>query len=155
MMKSMINGRFEPRDPNFKGKVRQSFESQAVMATLNATLLEIDPGRVVIELPYQIALTQQNGFLHGGISATIMDSACGYAAHSLMPADAAVLTVEFKINLLAPARGERFRAVGQVRKPGKNLTLCEADLFAVATSGETLVATMTATLMALKPDAIG
>ena len=97
---------FEPRNPDFEARVRQSFEAQTVMQTINANLSEVAPGRVVIELPYQSGLTQQHDFIHAGISSTIMDSACGYAAFSLMPAEAEVLTIEFKINLLAPASGE-------------------------------------------------
>ena len=93
---------FEPRNPDFADRVRRSFDAQTVMQTINASLAEVEPGRVVIELPYQDGLTQQHDFLHAGISSTIMDSACGYAAFSLMPADAEVLTIEFKINLLSP-----------------------------------------------------
>lgn len=121
------------------------------MQTIGARLAEVDAGRVVIELPYAAGLTQQDGFVHAGVSATIMDSACGYAAFTLMPAEARVLTIEFKTNLLAPAAGERFRAVGQVRKPGRSVTVAEADLFAVSGDDQKLVATMTGTLMTMLP----
>ena len=142
---------FEPRNPDFASRVRQSFDAQTVMQTINASLGEVEPGRVVIELPYQTELTQQHGFIHAGISSTIMDSACGYAAFSLMPADAEVLTIEFKINLLSPASGERFRAIGVVRKSGRQVFVSEADLFAHSGDSEKLVASMTGTLMAVYP----
>ena len=102
------------RDPNFEQRVRASFERQAAMATLGATLTRVSPGEVVLELAFRPELTQQHGFLHAGIVTSVMDSACGYAALSLMDAGAAVLTVEFKVNLLAPAQGARFRATGRV-----------------------------------------
>ncbi len=140
-----------PSDPDFARRVQQSFAEQAIMQTIGARLAEVDVGRVVIELPYATGLTQQDGFIHAGVSATIMDSACGYAAFTLMPAEARVLTIEFKTNLLAPAAGDRFRAVGQVRKPGRSVTVAEADLFAVAGDDEKLVATMTGTLMTMLP----
>ena len=119
------------------------------MQTINASLAAVEAGRVEIEIPYQRELTQQDGFIHAGISSTIMDSACGYAAFSLMPAEARVLTIEFKINLLAPAAGDRFRAVGQVRKPGRSLFVAEAELFARSDATDKLIATMSGTLMAV------
>ena len=119
------------------------------MHTIGASLADIAPGRVVIELPWQQALTQQHGFLHAGMVATALDSACGYAAFSLMPDDAAVLTIEFKINLLAPAEGERFRMEGVVLKPGRTITVTEGRAFALRDGREKLVATMGATLMAV------
>ncbi len=142
---------FTPSDPAFASRVRQSFDAQTIMRTIGAELTEVDAGQVVIELPYDTVLTQQDGFIHAGISSTIMDSACGYAAFTLMPADARVLTIEFKINLLAPAAGERFRAVGRVRKPGRSVIVADADLFARGDQGDKLVATMTGTLMTLRP----
>jgi uncharacterized protein (TIGR00369 family) len=146
-----MSSQFEPRDPEFKSRVRQSFSEQIVMQTLNASLGAVDAGRVEIEIPYQRELTQQDGFIHAGISSTIMDSACGYAAFTLMAAEARVLTIEFKINLLAPAAGDHFRAVGKVRKPGRSLFVAEAELFAVSDGTDRLVATMTGTLMAVHP----
>src|SRR6185503_7902077 len=95
---------FQAQDPNFENRVRESFARQQLMQTLGATLTLVEPGAIEIELPYRIDLTQQHGFLHAGVIASVLDSACGYAAFSLMPADAEVLSVEFKINLLAPAR---------------------------------------------------
>ena len=121
------------------------------MQTINATLGKVEAGRVEIELPYQVEFTQQDGFIHAGISSTVMDSACGYAAFSLMPAEARVLTVEFKINLLAPAAGDYFRAVGEVRKAGRSVFFAEAELHASQDESECLVATMSGTLMAIYP----
>jgi uncharacterized protein (TIGR00369 family) len=121
------------------------------METIGATLSRVEPGEVEIGLPYRADLTQQDGYLHAGIVTTIVDSACGYAAFTLMPADAAVLSVEFKLNLLSPARGERFVARARVLKPGRTLTVCAGDVFAVTGAGEKLVATMLATMMALRP----
>jgi uncharacterized protein (TIGR00369 family) len=141
--------RFDPQDPAFAGRVRASFAKQGAMATIGATLDEIAPGRAVIGLPWQASLTQQHGFLHAGMVATALDSACGYAASSLMPADAGILTIEYKINLLAPAQGERFRMEGVVLKPGRTITVAEGRAFAIHEGREKLVATMVATLMAI------
>jgi uncharacterized protein (TIGR00369 family) len=150
-----MSNQFDPRDPDYESRVTQSFAEQAIMRTIGASLGAVEPGRVEIELPYDSSLTQQDGFLHAGVSATIMDSACGYAAFSLMPADVRVLTIEFKINLLAPAAGVRFRAIGKVRKSGRSVTVAEAELIAEL-DGESdgefrLIATMSATLMAINP----
>ena len=121
------------------------------MQHINASLLGIDAGQVEIGFPYQLQLTQQDGFIHAGISSTIMDSACGYAAYTLMPVEARVLTIEFKINLLAPAAGDSFRAIGKVRKPGRSVFVAEAELYATANGTDKLVATMVGTLMAMYP----
>src|SRR5918912_1005150 len=121
---------FQPRDPNFAARVRASFARQQIMATIGARLTEVRPGEVEIELPFRPDLTQQHGYLHAGIVTAVIDSACGYAALSLMPAAAEVLSVEFKVNLLAPARGELFRARGRVVKAGRTITVCAGDLFA-------------------------
>ncbi len=142
--------RFEPADPAYADRVRASFARQAAMGTIGATLAAVEPGRVVIELPWQQALTQQHGFLHAGMVATALDSACGYAGFSLMTADAAVLTIEFKINLLAPAEGERFRMEGLVIKPGRTVTVTEGRAYALKAGREKLIATMGATLMAVR-----
>jgi uncharacterized protein (TIGR00369 family) len=139
---------FEPRDPDFAPRVRASFGRQAAMDTIGAALESVEPGRVVIDLPFSTRLTQQHGFLHAGMVATALDSACGYAAATLMPADAGVLTIEFKINLMAPAEGQRFRMVGQVLKPGRTVTFTEGQAWAVDAQGrEKLIATLVATLM--------
>jgi uncharacterized protein (TIGR00369 family) len=145
----MAATRFEPQDPQFAARVRASFERQAAMKTLGASLTTVEPGVAVIELPWAQGLTQQHGFLHGGILAAGMDSACGYAAFSLMPADAAILTIEYKINMLSPAKGQRFRMVGEVAKPGRNISVVDGKAWAIDDGREKLVATMTATLMAL------
>ncbi len=140
---------FQPQDPNFAERVRASFARQAAMATLGASLADVAPGRVVITLPWAAHLTQQHGFLHAGMVSTALDSACGYAGFSLMPADAAVLTIEFKINLLAPAQGESFRMEGLVIKPGRTVTVAEGRAYALHQGREKLVATMGCTLMAV------
>lgn len=143
---------FEPRDPDFEARIRESFARQNFMATLGATLRAVHPGEVVIALPFADALTQQHGFLHAGAVASVVDSACGYAALSLMPAGTAVLSVEFKVNMLAPAAGRRFEAVGRVRKAGRTITVCEGELRAFAAdAGEgTLVALMQGTMMTVR-----
>ncbi len=138
---------FTPADPAFEARVRSSFVRQRVMRMLDATLDRVAPGEVDILLPYRADLTQQHGFLHAGIVATVGDSACGYAAFSLMPAAAAVLTVEFKINLMAPAQGDRFLTRGRVLRAGRTLTVCQADVSGVTGESERVVATMLATIM--------
>ena len=141
---------FEPRDPGWEARVRASFALQTVMTTIGARLGRVAPGAVDIELPFRADLCQQHGFLHAGIVTTIADTSCGYAALSLMEPGASVLTVEFKLNLLAPARGERLLARGRATRPGRTLTVCQADVVAVQDGAETPVATMLATLMALQ-----
>ena len=150
MTRNDVPPQFEYSDPDSVARVKQSFSEQAIMQTLGAVMRGVEPGRVEIELPYHLRLTQQDGFIHGGVSATIMDSACGYAAFSLMPHNARVLTIEFKTNLLAPAAGKCFRAVGQVRKAGRTVFFAEAELHALSDDTDKLVATMTATLMAVQ-----
>ncbi|WP_185804122.1 PaaI family thioesterase [Pontivivens nitratireducens] len=140
---------FEPKNPDFDARVRSSFDRQNVMRTMGISIADLSPGHIVLEMAHNDALTQQHGFLHAGIVSTALDSACGYAGFSLMPPEAAVLTAEFKINLLNPADGERFRFVADVVKPGRTLTICEARAYAVKGQKEKLIATMTATLMAL------
>lgn len=143
----MTAARFEPQDPAFAERIRSSFLRQGAMGTIGAQLVSVEPGQVVIELDWAQPLTQQHGFLHAGIVATALDSACGYAGSSLMPADAGVLTVEYKVNLLAPAQGQRFRMVGEVVKPGRTISVSEGRAFAIDGGREKLIATMTATLM--------
>lgn len=140
---------FEPSDAGYRDKVVESFNKQGVMKSVNASILNIQPGEVELQFPYQPGLTQQHGFIHAGIVSTVLDSACGYAAFSLMPENAAVLTIEFKVNLLSPAKGEWFRAVGRVKKPGRNITVAEGELFSHSESGQKLVATMVGTMMAV------
>jgi uncharacterized protein (TIGR00369 family) len=138
---------FTPHDPAFAERVRASFARQAAMQTIGASLGEIGPGHVAIVLPYSLALTQQHGFLHAGMVATALDSACGYAAFSLMAPDAGILTIEYKINLVAPGKGQLFRMEGQVIKPGRTITLVEGRAWAIDDGKEKLIATMTATEM--------
>jgi len=140
---------FKPIDPLFKTRVRDSFSRQEVMRTLGIEITLLDAGEITLTMPYAAAYAQQHGFVHAGIVATALDSACGYAAFSLMPEGAAILTVEFKINLLAPARGERFVFRSKVVKPGRTLTVCEAQAFAIAGGEQKLIASMSGTLMAL------
>jgi uncharacterized protein (TIGR00369 family) len=138
-----------PRDPQFEQRVRASFERQAVMATLGATLLRVAPGEVVVALPFRPGLTQQHGYLHAGVVTSVMDSACGYAALSLMEPGAAVLSVEFKVNLLAPARGALFHATGRVLRAGRTVTVVSGEM-RVVEPVDTLVAIMTGTMMAVR-----
>jgi uncharacterized protein (TIGR00369 family) len=138
---------FQPQDPEFEKRVRQSFEQQRVMKVLNATLGRVEPGIVEISIPYSIDLTQQDGFIHAGIIATIADSACGYAAYTLMPANSRVLSVEYKVNLLRPAAGEAFLAHAEVVKAGKTITVVTCDVIARANDSSKTVATMLATMI--------
>ena len=141
--------KFEPKYPDYQAKVKKSFADQAVMKTIGASIEAIGAGEIEIEFPYQSSLTQQNGFIHAGIVSTVLDSACGYAAFSLMPEDASVLTIEFKINLLSPAKVDRFRGYGKVKKAGRTISVAEAELYAFSDQGKKLVATMVGTLMAI------
>ena len=144
----------QPADPHFAERVRASFARQTIMTLIGAELGRVEPGLVEIVLPYRADLCQQHGFFHAGVTSTIGDSAGGYAAFTLFPADASVLTTEYKINLLAPAAGERLRAVGRVIKPGRTLTVCDVDVFAVADGREKLCAKLLQTLITMhgKPD---
>jgi uncharacterized protein (TIGR00369 family) len=135
-------------DPNYEERVRASFARQNAMATIGARLTLVTPGIVEIEMPFSPALTQQHGFLHAGVISTALDSACGYAALSIMPANAAVLTIEFKVNLLAPGRGVRFLFRGSVTKPGRTIVVADGQAYAIAADDEAkLIATMTGTMM--------
>jgi uncharacterized protein (TIGR00369 family) len=136
-------------NPSFEPEVRLSFAQQSIMKLIGANLSLVEPGVVEIRLPYRKDLTQQNGYLHAGIVTTIADSACGYAALTLMPAGSGVLSVEFKVNLLRPAKGAQFLARAEVIKAGKTLTVVRADVFALSENSRTLVATMQGTMMCL------
>ncbi len=136
--------------PGFAERVTASFDRQAAMRTIGARLTRILPGVVEIELPWDERLTQQGGVLHAGMVAAILDSACGYAAMTLMPDGSEVVSVEFKVNLLAPARGERIVARAKVKKAGKTITVVDADGFAIAGGEEKLVASMTGTMMRIE-----
>ena len=134
--------------PDYEERVRKSFARQNVMSTIGAELTLVTPGTVEIEMAYSPDLTQQHGFLHAGIISTALDSACGYAAFSMMPENAAVLTIEFKVNLLAPGKGERFLFRGSVTKPGRTIVVADGQAYAFAADGEAkLIATMTGTMM--------
>ena len=139
------------RNPLFAQCVRESFALQGAMHTLGATLEQVEPGKVVIAMAHRTELTQQNGFIHAGMLATALDSACGYAAATLMAADTGVLTIEFKINLLAPARGPLLRFEGVVTKSGRTISVVDGKAFQLDADGlgPKLVATMTATVMAV------
>jgi uncharacterized protein (TIGR00369 family) len=138
-----------PSDTEIGRRVAESFGKQGFMTTLGARLLRVAPGEVEIELPVGPQVSQQHGFVHAGAVAAIADSACGYAALTRMPAGAGVLTAEFKINLLAPASGDRLIARGRVVKAGRTLTLALAEVFAVRDGAEKLCAMLTATCMAV------
>ena len=145
---------YQPQDPGFADRVRESFARQSIMELLGARISRVEPGEVEIELPFRPDLCQQHGFFHAGVTSTIADSAGGYAGFSLFPADASVLTVEFKVNLLAPADGNLLRATGRVIKPGRTLTVTEAEVIVVKNGGERTCAHMVQTLMCLqgRPD---
>ena len=140
---------FEPADPSFEERTRASFARQGIMGYLGARLEKVGPGRVEISLPFRPELSQQHGFFHAGVVATIADSAGGYAGFTLFPADSGVLTVEFKLHLLAAADGERVRAVGEVIRAGRTLTVCRLDAFVEKAGRSTHCATGTQTLMTL------
>ena len=139
------NTQFQPKDPAFAARVRASFARQQAMVLIGARLTVVEPGATEIELPYRPELTQQKGFVHGGILGMIADSACGYAAYSLMPATSSLVTVEYKINILAPAKGALV-ARGQVIRPGRTLTVARGEIY---TANGTHVASMLQTLMML------
>jgi uncharacterized protein (TIGR00369 family) len=138
------------RDPAFRDRIHDSFAKQGLMATLGASLGQIGPGLVEIILPAMPALSQQHGYMHAGALAAVADSAAGYAALSLTPAGVGVLSVEFKINLLAPAKGDRVKATGRVVKAGRTLTIAQAEVIAEDGADERLVALLTATVMSIE-----
>jgi uncharacterized protein (TIGR00369 family) len=142
--------RFEPKNPDYRAIATDTFDRQGAMRTLGISIARLEPGEVELSMAYSPDFSQQNGFMHAGIITAGLDSACGIAAFTLMPAGSDILTVEFKTNLLAPARGERFAFRATVVKPGRTLTFCEARAYAEQEGAETLVATMTGTLMALQ-----
>ena len=136
-------------NPSFADEIKESFAKQTIMGLIGAELLRVEPGVIEIRLPYRANLAQQHGYLHAGIVTTIADSACGYAAYSLMPPNSEVLSVEFKVNLLRPAKGETFSAVAEVVKAGKTLTVVRADVFGIEQERRELVATMLGTMICL------
>ena len=140
---------FKPRDPDWEEKVRSSFARQTVMTLIGATLADVRPGWCEIRLPFRADLCQQHGYLHAGISTTVVDSAAGFAGFSVMPAGASVLSVEFKINMLAPGDGELLIATGEVIKPGKNLVIARGDAWMVKDGKLIHSAMMQLTLMTM------
>jgi uncharacterized protein (TIGR00369 family) len=141
----------QPRNPTFAEEIKQSFAKQTIMGLIGAELSRVEPGLVEITLPYRPDLAQQQGYLHAGIVTTIADSACGYAAYTLMPPETEVLSVEFKVNLLRPAKGETFVAVAEVVKAGKTLTVVRADVFGMDHEGQReLIATMLGTMICIR-----
>ena len=141
---------FVPQDTDFEARVRESFARQGAMETFGARLTKVAPGAVEIELPFRADLTQQHGYLHAGIVTAVVDSACGYAAMSLTPPGADVLSVEFKLNLLSPAAGELLVARSRVVRAGRNVTVCAGDAFMLTGGREKIVATMLGTMMTVK-----
>src|ERR1043165_7942985 len=148
MMTESARVKFSPNDPDFEARARASFARQRAMRALGVEIAQIEARETSLTMPFASEYTQQHGFMHAGIVTTALDSACGYAAFSLMPADAAVLTVEFKTNLLAPARGPLFRIEGRVIKPGRTISVVECRALQTQADGsdERLVATMTSTV---------
>jgi uncharacterized protein (TIGR00369 family) len=140
---------FQVQDPDYEARVRKTFAGQAALATLGITLARIEPGTLELRMPYDAKFSQQNGFLHGGVVSAGLDTACGLASYTLMPAHADILTVEFKINLLAPAKGQTFRFVGHVVKPGRTLVVSEGHAYAIDDGREKLIATMSATMITI------
>lgn len=140
---------FSPADPAFESRVRRGFARQQLMVQLNVAVTHVAPGEVQVTMPFAAAWTQQDGFVHAGIITALVDSACGFAAYSLMPPGARVLTVEYKVNFLNAAQGERFVATGRVIKAGRTLTVCRGEAIAFAAGEEKLVATMQATMIAI------
>jgi uncharacterized protein (TIGR00369 family) len=140
---------FLPADPDFATRIRDSFGRQGLMQHLGARLITVKPGAIEIRSTYKSELTQQHGYFHAGVSGAIADSACGYAAYTLMPANFSVLTVEYKINLLAPADGEELIARARVMRSGKTLKICMADVYVRKGEAETPCAVMLATVMCM------
>jgi len=141
--------RFAPKNPDYRAVAAATFDRQQAMRTRRISIARLEAGEVDLSMPYSPDWTQQNGFVHAGIITAGLDSACGIAAFTLMPPGSDILTVEFKTNLLEPAKGERFAFRASVVKAGRTLTVCEARAFAEADGVESLIATMTGTLMAL------
>ena len=140
---------FTPANPDFAARIRRSFKRQGFMKFLDAELTRVEPGLVEIQVAFRPELTQQHGFFHAGVVGTLADNCGGYAAFSLMPADASVLTVEYRLNLMAPAAGERLVSVGRVVKPGKSLTICRCEVEVVKDGTAKLCAASQMTLMSL------
>jgi uncharacterized protein (TIGR00369 family) len=141
--------KFAAVDAEFESRVRESFVRQGLMKHLGAELAELGAGHAEIHVPFRMEVTQQHNYFHAGVSGAIADSACGYAAYTLMPADSSVMTVEYKMNLLAPAEGEKLMARARVLRSGRTLKICAADVFVLKSGAEIHCATMLATIMCL------
>jgi uncharacterized protein (TIGR00369 family) len=142
---------FAVQDPDFQTSVRRSFDSLTLMRTVGARLLSVVPGAVEIDLPPREDLTQHHGYVAAGVLTAIVDVACGYAAMTLMPQGASVLTIEYKVNFLSPAQGERMVARGRVVRPGRTVTVCSGEVLAVSGENEKVVAMMLATMVTVNP----
>lgn len=147
---------FEPSDPAWDARVRRSFARQPMMETIGAELVRVAPGAVDIRVPFRPAISQHHGFVHAGALTTAVDTACGYAALTLMPPGAGVLSIEFKVSLMSPGKGDAIVARGRVVKAGRNVTFCHGEVFAEDGGAERLVATMSATMMTVlgRPDVV-
>jgi len=146
-----MTAQFKVANPDYAATVRDSFARQGLMGTLGARIVTMEPGYCVIEMGYAPGVSQQQGFFHGGAIGAIADNAAGYAAYSLMPAGAEILTVEYKLNLIRPALPPTLRAEGRVVRPGKTLTVCRADVFHAGASGLETCALLQSTLMRVEP----
>ena len=135
---------------DFRERIRASFAQQGAMALIGAELTRIQQGTVEIELPFNPTLTQQHGFLHAGVIAAALDSACTYAAYTMIDADVSILTIEFKVNLLSPGKGERFLFRGEITKPGSNIIVADGKGYAIGDGPAKLIASMTGTKMAIR-----
>lgn len=142
---------FSVQDPNFESSVRRSFDNLTLMRTVGAQLRTVHPGEVEIDLPFRADLTQHHGYIAAAVLTAIVDVACGYAAMTLMPAGASVLTIEYKVNFLSPARGERMVARGKVVRPGRTVTVCAGDVVVISDGAEKIVATMLTTMATVPP----
>lgn len=147
----------DPRNPHFETVVRESFAAQQLMTTIGARITHLTPGELEIRLPFRSDLTQQHGFLHAGVVTSALDSACGYAALTMMAEGVGVLSVEFKVNLLAPARGQELIARARVIRSGRTITVCSGEAAMLDGGTETPVASMLATMMSIRdrPDVVG
>jgi uncharacterized protein (TIGR00369 family) len=143
------HSRYTASDAEYESRVRESFVRQGLMKHLGAELVQLEPGHVEIRVPFRLELTQQHNYFHAGVSGAIADSACGYAAYTLMPAESSVLTVEYKMNLLAPADGEELIARANVLRSGRTLKICIADVYVRKDRAEVHCATMLSTIMCL------
>jgi uncharacterized protein (TIGR00369 family) len=141
---------FIPKDPNYETRIRGRFSNQGLLHNFCTKLQMIAPGEAELVMPFDEKLTKQDGFLHAGAITTLVDSACGYAAYTLMPAGSRVLSVEFKINLLSPADGDHFLARGKVIKPGRTITVCEGKFYSLKNGDEKLSALMQATMICIQ-----